>query len=83
MPMKFDAQLDESKPDFSKERKLPLPDGQVITMQREDPYGLIRVLYSKGKAPDVFRETMYTSFREAERAVFQYLSSKGIVPLNA
>lgn len=73
--MLFDFETTENN-DISKIRSITLKDGQVITLYRDDAYGLISVKFLKGRVPNTLAG-QFTSYPEAEKAVQLYISTTG------
>lgn len=71
----LDYQLDENKDNFSRIRTMTLEDGDVLSLERHDPHGLIKIKSRKGTLPEMLRGE-YTGFPQAEKDISQWLNSK-------
>ncbi len=69
------------QPNFAVEAKevvIEMMNGNTLRLQRQDPYGLIKLSLARGALPEKYQGD-YTDWRAARKAAEHYLDDRNIV----
>lgn len=61
--------------DITSVREIPLDNGNILFLKRNDPYGFFTFSLARGQLPDWIKG-QYTSLSEAKKAVQKYLNER-------